>query len=130
MNTKLGRYIYDECKRKDITVKELSEKSYLSEDYINKIKRGSVNAPSIDTLERLAQGFGMSLKCFLEETGMIDSTYAYALDRKQSIDFINQIKPFSQNVGIDLSVLNEEEIIELANYIMNTIKMIYYKYEK
>ncbi len=53
--------LIDARKRSGLTQKELFERSGISQGDISKIENGNAN-PSIKTLQRLADGMGMTLK--------------------------------------------------------------------
>lgn len=130
MNNKLSKFIIEESNRQKLETKDLAEKSSLSEDYIRKIKRNEIKSISLPTLKALAKGLNMSLKTFLEDIGEIEIINDYSLNEHDSIDFIKAIVPFTNLCGIDLSVLNENEMFELANNLVFAIKISYFKYKK
>jgi transcriptional regulator with XRE-family HTH domain len=53
--------IIDARKQSGLTQKELSERTGIAQGDISKLERGSAN-PSIRTLQRLANGMGMTVK--------------------------------------------------------------------
>ena len=130
MNNKLSKFIIEESNRQNLETKDLAEKSSLSEDYIRKIKRNEIKSISLPTLKALAKGLNMPLKTFLEDIGEIEIINDYSLNEHDSIDFIKAIVPFTNLCGIDLSILNENEMFELANNLVFAIKISYFKYKK
>ena len=71
MKNKLSIFLSSECKRRDLSIKELAERCNLSEDYLRKIKRDQVKSVTIDSLNSIARGFGITLKTLLEEIGAL-----------------------------------------------------------
>lgn len=130
MNTKLAKYIDEECKKRNLSTKEYAEKCTLSESYIRQIRRNDFKSLTMDTLQLLAQGFDLPLTFFLEEAGYTSIIPTYMLDMPASLDLINAIKVFAKKCNIDIDNLNNDEIMELANYIMITVKLVSYKYTK
>ena len=128
MVNKLGRFIEAECSRQNLTIKELARRSEISEDLINKLKRGAIKSPSMNSLKCLANGFGMPFKLFLEEIGEIDSVYEYALNKEDSIKLMRAIIPYTEKCRLKFENMNENEILDIANYLMYTMKMISYKF--
>lgn len=126
---KLGIFIEIECKRQNISVKELALKSSISEDMINKLKRGVIKSPSIVSLHNLANGFGIPFKILLEEIGEIDSVYEYALNNDESEEMIQKLIPYLSKCRIDHLTLNDSEKLDLANSIMFFLNMISKKYK-
>lgn len=53
LRTQFGKRLRDLRKQKDMTQEQLAEKTLISVDFLSLIERG-INAPSFDTLEKLA----------------------------------------------------------------------------
>lgn len=58
--------------QKEMTQNALAERSGVSSAFIYKLEAGEYDTLSIDTCRQLAKGFGISLRQFLEVTGMLD----------------------------------------------------------
>ena len=126
---RLSNFLTKECKKRNLSVKQLSHKSSLSEDYIRKIKRNIPQSLTIDSLESLAKGLDMTLRELLEEIGYIDILKDYILSIEQSYDFVQKINDYLHMVNIDITTLNQSEILEISNLIMLYIKTLSYKFK-
>ena len=60
-NEKLGKFITELRKEKNLTQKELAERTGIDQADISKLENGTRN-PSVNLLKRLAEGMGMVLK--------------------------------------------------------------------
>ena len=60
-NQKLGIFITELRKEKNLTQKELAERTGIDQADISKLENGTRN-PSVNLLKRLAEGMGMVLK--------------------------------------------------------------------
>lgn len=55
------------CKEKKMTLLELAERSGVRQSTINEIMQGRSKHPRVNTLNKIAQGFGMSLSEFFDD---------------------------------------------------------------
>jgi transcriptional regulator with XRE-family HTH domain len=62
---KLGKRIAHLRQKAGLTQADLAEKSNYSEDFIGLVERG-INAPSVNGLERIATGIGVTVKDLFE----------------------------------------------------------------
>ena len=65
LKTQFGKRLRDLRKQKDMTQEQLAEKALISVDFLSLIERG-INAPSFDTLEKLAIALDVHVKHFFE----------------------------------------------------------------
>lgn len=57
----------------ELSPAELAERSGLSQAYISKLEDGEYKSLSLNTCKSLAEGFGLTLKVFLEEVGFLSN---------------------------------------------------------
>lgn len=124
----LAIYITEQCKLKNLSVKDYAKKCQLSEDYIRKLKSSKFKAPGLDTLELLANGLDITLKELLEGINAIDIITDYMISEKDAASLLQAILPYLSKCGIDVEPLNSKEKFELVNYLILTLKMIMNKY--
>lgn len=65
LKTQFGKRLQNLRKQKDMTQEQLAEKALISVDFLSLIERG-INAPSFDTLEKLAIALDVPVKHFFE----------------------------------------------------------------
>lgn len=61
LSEKLGMYLKYLRKQSGLKLEEISEKSCLSISYISRLENGLINAPSLDTIEALAEAYDVSV---------------------------------------------------------------------
>lgn len=61
MNQEIGKRVAYFRKVKNMTLKDLSERSGISKGYLSQLENGLVRNPSLDTLQRLAGALGVHL---------------------------------------------------------------------
>ena len=124
--------IQKEMKRQDITSAQKLAKlcnNKISPDFINKIKRNEPQTITLDTLEILAGGLNLSLKEILENSGIIEDFTRYGVSIEEADMLIHQMESlFSQYSGIDITNLNNNEKVNLANQMIEYIKTVSYMY--
>ena len=65
LKTHFGKRLRDLRKQKGMTQEQLAEEALVSVDFLSLIERG-INAPSFDTLEKLARALDVPVKHFFE----------------------------------------------------------------
>ena len=65
LKTQFGKRLRDLRKQKGMTQEQLAEEALVSVDFLSLIERG-INAPSFDTLEKLAIALDVPVKHFFE----------------------------------------------------------------
>lgn len=130
MIQQLSEFLMRECRRQNLTNQALAERcnNQISADYIGKIKNKVPKTVSIDTLNILAVGLGMTLRQFLQESGIIDSFDKHLLSNSEADKFIESISDFI-SPWVNVKKMNASQKIELANYIYDNIRMVSYKYK-
>ncbi len=63
LRAKFGRRLRELRKQKDLTQEQLAEAAQISVEFLSNMERG-VNAPSFETLERLAMALNVDVKEF------------------------------------------------------------------
>lgn len=133
MIQKLAIYLEKEMKRQDITSAQKLAKlcnNKISPDFINKIKRNEPQTVTLDTLSILANGLNLSLKEILENSGIIEDFNQYDFSLEEAEFFLNLLKPvFNQYGNLNVSDLNNNEKLELADQLIEYIKMISLTYK-
>lgn len=129
MIEKLSTFLKNECFRQNLSAEELSRKcnGQISADYIRKIIRQTPKTVTIDILEVIASGLGMTLKELLEKSGIIDLNDNYILTNEDADSLIEQLSPIIEPV-VDVSQLTRDQRNDFANHLYEYIKMISYKY--
>jgi len=61
LRAKFGRRLRQLRRQKDLTQEQLAEAAEVSVDFISNVERG-INAPSFESIERLAKALGVELK--------------------------------------------------------------------
>lgn len=126
----LSEFLSRECRKQGLTNQALAERcnNKISADYIGKIKNRVPKTVSIDTLNILSVGLGMTLKQLLEEAGIIDSLNENCLNNFEADRFIENIADFVSPF-MNVKKMSNAQKYELANYIYENIRMISYKYK-
>lgn len=131
MIQKLGIYLEKEMKRQDISSAQKLAKlcnNKISPDFINKIKRNEPQTITLDTISILAGGLNLTLKEILENSGIIED-FKHGVSLKEAELLINTLDPFfKQYSNIDISNLNNNEKVNLANQMIEYIKTVSYMY--
>ena len=65
LKTQFGKRLRNLRKQKGLTQEQLAETTMISVDFLSLVERG-INAPSFDTLEKLAIALGVPVKYFFE----------------------------------------------------------------
>lgn len=65
LKTQFGKRLRNMRKKKGLTQEQLAETTMISVDFLSLVERG-INAPSFETLEKLAIALGVPVKCFFE----------------------------------------------------------------
>jgi HTH-type transcriptional regulator, competence development regulator len=71
--TELAKFVSKKRREAGISSKILAERSGLSPAYISRIEKGDYENPSLPTIKALAEGLGLSLQLFLQETGLLNN---------------------------------------------------------
>ena len=130
MIRQLSEFLMAECRKQGLTNQALAERcnNQISADYIGKIKNKVPKTVSIDILNILAVGLGMTLKQLLEEAGIIDTLDHYTLNNIEADKFIEQLSDYISPF-VNVKEMSAAQRIELANYIYDNIRMVSYKYK-
>ncbi len=74
MLPKLATALRDLRSERDLTQKELQERSGVSDTIISRLENGRITDPKVSTLKRLANGLGISLSEFMQKAERDSST--------------------------------------------------------
>ena len=133
MIQKLAIYLEKEMKRQDISSAIKLAKlcnNKISPDFINKIKRNEPQTITLDTLSILAGGLNLTLKEILENSGIIDNFKQNEISIDAVELIINSLNPFfKEYTGVEISNLNNNEKVDLANRMIEYIKTVSYMYK-
>jgi len=133
MIQKLAIYLEKEMKRQDITSAQKLSKlcnNKISPDFINKIKRNEPQTVTLDTLSILAGGLNLTLKEILENSGIIENFNQYAITLEEADNLLSTLEStFNQYSNININDLNNNEKLELAEQIIEYIKMLSHAYK-
>jgi transcriptional regulator with XRE-family HTH domain len=66
-----GRFIHTQRKLAQLSLRELSEQTEISNAYHSQLERG-LHAPSVRVMKALADAFDLSVETLLEQTGLAD----------------------------------------------------------
>lgn len=127
---KLGQFIRKECQKRQITTKQFVElcQNRISVDYVNKIKQKVPQSVSIETLQIIADGVGISLKQLMIEIGLIDSIQHEVLSKDEAHRILKGLKPFLDEF-LEVENMTAAQRYELACQIYETLKILSYKYK-
>ena len=107
MNISTGQKIKELRKKAGLSSAGLAQKAELSPAYISKLEGGEYKSMSLKTSKHLADGFGLSLKAFLETTGFLEQS-------KQSLSFQSVVDALRSNGFSDNQV---QDIRQYAQFI-------------
>lgn len=68
-----GQFIHTQRKLAKLSLRDLAERTELSNAYLSQIERG-LHAPSIRVLKSLADAFNISAETMLEQAGLVDQS--------------------------------------------------------
>lgn len=114
----LGRVIRRERQDRNLTIKELGDKSGLSEIYVGEIERGQ-KYPSAKVLESIAQGLEIELAEFLE---LVADEIRHEREPQMTTNVIGFLVPSTPNqprrmvVKRIVNMLDEGEVESIANF--------------
>lgn len=110
----LGLVILKYMEEQDLTYKELSERTKISESYLWRLANSEKLAPSFKVIESICQGLGIEvgiMLSILEKDEQRDST--------KTFDFIIMTNDFTLN-GKKITRNKKEEIVELIEFIFDS----------
>ena len=102
----IADFIARKRKEAGFTSKELADRSGLSPAYISRIENGEYKSLSLPTAKSLAEGFGLKLRDFLQEAGLLNN------EERPSYKLITQSL---RHMGY--SDKEAEEVIRYARYV-------------
>lgn len=114
----LGRVIRRERQDRNLTIKELGDKSGLSEIYVGEIERGQ-KYPSAKVLESIAQALDIELAEFLE---LVADEIRHEREPQMTTNAIGFLVPSTPNqprrmvVKRIVNMLDEGEVESIANF--------------
>ncbi|HDQ22351.1 MAG TPA: XRE family transcriptional regulator [Candidatus Uhrbacteria bacterium] len=110
MQNKIAEKIKELRAEAGLTPSQLAERSGLSLGYISKLEDGNYTSLKLSTCKSLADGFGLTLKDFIDKIEI--------LDEKQQRPSADIIKNALRNNGYSDNQVNE--IIRYAQYLRKT----------
>lgn len=124
---KIAKYLKDEMKSQKLTNQQLADKSGLAESTIRQLKNKPGHNVKLATCDCLAKGLGKSLRTFLEEAGIIDLLGLTSLSSKDADRIVNVFVNLADKYNLNITNLDRNERLELANYLVNSIRLLYKK---
>ena len=114
-NVSLGEFIRELRKSKGVSLGEMEEKTGLSRSYINRLENQSRQNPTLDSIARIVQYFGIPFSTIAEFCNCANSIEGQV----QNLDFIlMNDKYLFANIEVDINfkMALSELIKELQNY--------------
>lgn len=124
----IGKKLREIRRSKGFTMKELSNKSKVSQSYISDLENEKNNKPSIDILNKLAKALEVPLTKLLE-VEIYDELPLTNNYRDALIGLTNYINYVTRKNNCELNDIDSEEIVELIESIVLT-KIKFYKKKK
>src|SRR5260370_9131329 len=77
----LGAFIREQRKQANLSLRELAEKTSLSNPYLSQVERG-LHHPSVRVLRAISDALNLSAKTLLTQAGLIDGVACVELDQE------------------------------------------------
>src|SRR5271165_6613040 len=78
----LGAFIREQRKRANLSLRQLAERTSLSNPYLSQVERG-LHQPSVRVLKAISDALNLSAETLLAEAGLIDAIAGSSPGRKQ-----------------------------------------------
>ena len=78
----LGAFIRQQRKRDGLSLRQLAERTNLSNPYLSQVERG-LHQPSVRVLRAISEALNLSAETLLAEAGLIDAMTGDSPDRKR-----------------------------------------------
>lgn len=116
----IGKKLREIRRSKGFTMKELSNKSKVSQSYISDLENEKNNKPSIDILNKLANALEINVNYFFEDNSLINELAERAGnhivdDIYPLIDYVNKSR-FDNKYNIK-AIFSNSDLIDLSNLI-------------
>jgi transcriptional regulator with XRE-family HTH domain len=79
----LGALIREQRKRANLSLRQLAEKTSLSNPYLSQVERG-LHQPSVRVLRAISDALNLSAETLLVQAGLIDAVAGAGLDRDEA----------------------------------------------
>ncbi len=79
----LGAFIREQRKQANLSLRELAEKTSLSNPYLSQVERG-LHQPSVRVLRAISDALNLSAETLLTQAGLIDAVAGVGLDQDEA----------------------------------------------
>lgn len=110
--TGIGWYVKEKRIKKGISARELSRRSGISQPYLSQLENGKNKNPSVDVLNKLAKGLGITNSTLMMIAGYIDDGDMKTLDDAEEI--LKSMKNFSPSTPEEIQESMQQQQKELT----------------
>ena len=118
-------------------VNEAARKAGISGGYLSALERGEKQNPSMESLEKIAKAFNVTVEDFFKEntqnkpsaSEIVSDDYIFETPQ-EAMQFILKQPAIIGFGGFDANKMSDQELIEFANELLNQLKLLGYKYKK
>jgi transcriptional regulator with XRE-family HTH domain len=79
----LGAFIREQRKQANLSLRQLAEKTSLSNPYLSQVERG-LHQPSVRVLRAISDALNLSAETLLAQAGLIDAVAGVGLDQNEA----------------------------------------------
>lgn len=145
MDNKLGEFLRKERKKKNMSLRDFSEYLGISHTYLNKLENGidprtsKPVSPTIETLKQISNAMNISLDTLLQISGYIPKKNNYDSDSsipeyfetpQDAIKFILEQPMIANFGGYDLELMEDDEIMDMAEDVADMLRIMAKKHKK
>ncbi len=145
MDNKLGEFLRKERKKKNMSLRDFSEYLGISHTYLNKLENGidprtsKPVSPTIETLKQISNAMNISLDTLLQISGYIPEKNNYDSNSnipeyfetpQDAIKFILEQPMIANFGGYDLELMEDDEIMDMAEDVADMLRIMAKKHKK
>lgn len=145
MDNKLGGFLRKERKKKNMSLRDFSEYLGISHTYLNKLENGidprtsKPVSPTIETLKQISNAMNISLDTLLQISGYIPEKNNYDSNSnipeyfetpQDAIKFILEQPMIANFGGYDLELMEDDEIMDMAEDVADMLRIMAKKHKK
>ena len=145
MDNKLGEFLRKERRKKNMSLRDFSEYLGISHTYLNKLENGidprtsKPVSPTIETLKQISNAMNISLDTLLQISGYIPEKNTYDSNSnipeyfetpQDAIKFILEQPMIANFGGYDLELMEDDEIMDMAEDVADMLRIMAKKHKK
>lgn len=141
MVNNLGKYLQNERKKRNMSLREFAKYLGISHSYLSKLENGVDSrtgkpvSPTIEILIDISKALHISLEYLLEmagylETNNLSDEYQSITTPQEALSFILKQEMIADYGGYDLDAMSDDEIMEMAEDVAEMLRIISRKHKK